>query len=447
MLRFRLRFGRGAKPPFVSVRVEKAKDGRGYRVSAQSAVEAIRYIVKGLLMGPRTFTVTLVVPAPLLKGEARAALRAALPRLVADLRAEIEQRVKEALEKVKGHEVSLFKGQKSFIPGWAITARVLMCPERAQEEFDSWLLHHWSNYIQDKEKEMQQELDEEEDRLFLEGPHFGTLEERAEKILLKLLPEDRFELVEEEGGLGASLARPRRIKWEGIIAPLVQDGAEALRIIEDYQVLRAREIALLTTSPMLPVDLVRALYDGAYLAEVAVNLLNVLGLDWPTRIIGGKLPPVGGVHPLFVILEAARLEAAWGRLMDRLGSEDFDLLRAARKFQRLLGEGLSVEEALEALKGSVRGQDFPAEVALLLTGRLAVEFVGEDEEPLLELDEDTVLRHFQEEALEEALLAWGFKSPEEALEALEALGEDPLAQAFRADVQGRFEAKRIAVGM
>jgi hypothetical protein len=444
MLKFRLRFGGGAKLPFIGLKVEKTKDGRAYRVGYKDSLHAVaNYIVKGLLMGPRVFTITLV--APLLRGEAKAALRAGLPGLVRDLRSKIEGMVKEALEKVEGREVPLFKGQRVYVPGWAITARVLLLPERAQEEFSRWLHSRWLDYLQEVEERENQKLDEEEDRLFLEGPHFGTLEERAEKILLRLLPEDHFELVEEEGGLGASLARARRIMREGIIAPLVRDRAEALRIIEDYQVLKARGI---TSSTALDIDLVRALYDEGYLAEKAVLLLNTLGLDWPTRIIGGKLPPVGGVHPLFVILEAARLEAAWGRLMDRLGSEDFDLLRAARKFQKLLGEGLSIEEALEALKGSVRGQDFPVEVALFLAeGPRLAEFLGEDEEPLLELDEDTLLRQFQEEALEEALLAWGFKSPEEALEALEALGEDPIAQAFKMDVQERFTSKRLAVGM
>jgi hypothetical protein len=447
MIKFRLKFGGEVKPPFVGVRVEKAKDGRAYRVSVRESVlqSVVSYIAKGLLMGPRTFVITLV--APLLKGEARAALRAGLPRLAADLRSEIEQRVKKALEGVKGREVALFKGQKSYVPGWAITARVLLCPERAQEEFDNWARSLQIDYLQEKEEKELRELDEDEDRFFLEGPHFGDIEERAEKILLKLITEeDRFELeLVEEGGLAASLARARRIKREGIIAPLVQNRAEALRVIEDYQVLRARES---TSSTDLNVDLTRAMYDKAYLAEAAVSLLNALGLDWPARILGGKLPPVEGVHPLFVILEAARLEAAWGRLMDRLGSEDFDLLKAARRFQKLLAEGLSVEEALEALKGSVRGEDFPVEVAILLTeGSRRAEFIDdENEEPLL-LDEDNILKEFQQEALEEALLAWGFKSSEEALEALEALGEDPLAQAFKKDVQERFASKRLAVGM
>jgi hypothetical protein len=446
-IKFRLRFGGGAKPPFVGIRVEKTKNGRAYCVSAyQNALQrAAGYIAEGLLMGPRTFVVTLVAPS--LRGEAKTALRAALPKLVADLRSEIEQMVKQLLLEVKGRNVPLFKGQKVYVPGWALTARVLLLPERAQQEFDCWFASQQSEYVEKLEKELEERLEEEDSRLFLEGPHFGDIEERAEEILLRLLPqEDRFELVEEEGGLGASLARARWIKREGIIAPLVRDRSEALRIIEDYEVLRARELASASstslTSSLASVDLLRALYDEGYLAEVATSLLNMVGLEWPTRILGGKLPGISGVHPIFVIIEAARLEASWGQFMDRLQTEDFDLLRAARRFQRLLDEGLSFEEAIERT-------GLPVEAALLLTeGPCLAEYLGEDEEPLLDLDEDIVLRHFQEEALEEAMAAWGFRTSEEALGALEALGDnDPLAQAFKLDVQKRFELKRLAVGM
>jgi hypothetical protein len=442
-IRFRLKFGKGAKAPFVWIRVEKK--GRAYQIfpNPNSLEQAVAFIVGGLLMGLRPFTITLVVPRPLW-GELRAALRSLLPGFVKDLRSEIERKVRQVLEAVKGRQVPLFKGQKTFVPGWALTARVLFLPQKAQEEFDRWLASQQSDYLQRLEKELEEILEEEDSDLFLEGPHFGDIEERAEGIILRFLPQDRFELVAEEGGLGAALERARWIKREGIIAPLVRDRAEALRVIEDYEALRARELASSTSSTSLTsVDLVRALYDEAYLAEKACGLLNAMGLEWPTRILGGKLPSKnGGVHPLFVILEAARLEAAWGRLMDRIGSEDFDLLRAARKFQRLLDEGLSLEEAMEE-------SGLPVEVALLLTeGPRLAEYLGEDEEePFLELDEDVVLRTFQEEALEEAMAAWGFRTSEEALEALEALGEDPLAEAFKVDVQRRFEAKRLAVGM
>ena len=442
-IRFRLRFGQGANAPFVGIRVwkaEEAKEGRrAYRVSAHGLQHAADFIAKGLLfMGPRSFAVTLV--APPLKGEAKAALRAALPKFAADLRLEIERRVRQTLLEVKGREVPLFKGHRVYVPGWALTARVLLTPERAQEEFDRWFANRWSEYVEKLEKELEEEFEEEDSHLFLEGPSFGDIEERAEEIILRFLHQDRFELVEEEGGLGASLARARRIMSEGVIAPLVRDRAEALRVIEDYQVLRAREKLAAQASALTDsVDLLRALYDEGYLAEKACGILRMLGLDWPARILGGKMPGFGGVHPLFVILEAARLEAAWGRLMDRLQTEDLDLLRAARRFQRLLDEGLSFEEALEEAR-------LPVEVGLLLTeGPRIAEYLGEDEEPLL--DEDAVLRAFQEEALEEALEAWGFKTSEEALEALEALGEDPIAQAFKTDVQRRFEAKRLAVGM
>jgi hypothetical protein len=441
-IRFRLRFGQGANAPFVGIRVQKvAKDGRrAYRVSAHGLQHAADFIAKGLLfMGPRSFTVTLV--APLLKGEAKAALRAALPKFVADLRLEIERRVKQFLLEVKGREVPLFKGQRIFVPGWALAARVLLLPEKAQEEFDRWLADQWSDYVQRAEEKLEERLEKEDSDLFLEGPNFGDIEDRAEEILLRLLPQDRFELVPEEGGLGAALERARWVKREGIIAPLVRDRAEALRVVEDYQSLRARELAkdFSSTSPLDSFDLLRSLYDEDYLVEVAAALLNMLGLDWPARILGGKRPEVRGVHPLFFVLQAARLEAAWGRLMDRLGSEDFDLLRAARKFQKLVDEGLSFEEALEKT-------GLPVEAALLLTeGPRLPEYLGEDEEPLP--DEDTILKEFQEEALEEVLLAWGFKTSEEALEALEALGEDPLAEAFKVDVRRRFEAKRLAVGM
>lgn len=390
-------------------------------------------------MGPRTFVVTLL--ARPISGEFKAALRALLPGFVNDLRSEIERRVRQALEEVRGHEVPLFKGQRTFVPGWALTARVLLLPERAQEEFNYWWHHQWLNLLQREEEKETRQLEEEEAALFLEGPHFGDIEERAEKILYKLLQEDRPELVEEEDGLGASLARARWILREGIIAPLVKDRAEALKIIEDYQALRARELSTSSTSTV-DIDLVRALYDEGYLAEAATNLLNVAGLEWPARILGGKLPPAEGVHPLFVIFEAARLEAAWGRLMDRLQTEDLNLLRAARRFQRLLDEGVSFEEAIEK-------SGLPVEAALLLTeGPCLAEYLGEDEEePLLDLDEDVVLKSFQEEALEEAMAAWGFKTFEEALEALEALGDDPIAQAFKLDVQNRFASKRLAVGM
>jgi len=441
-IRFRLRFGQGANAPFVGVRVQKAEGANGrraYRVSAHGLQHAADFIAKGLLfMGPRSFAVTLV--APPLKGEAKAALRAALPKFAADLRSEIERRVKQALEGTAGREVPLFKGHRVYVPGWALTARVLLAPERAQEEFDRWFASQRSEYVQSVEEKLEEELEEEDSHLFLEGPHFGDIEERAEEIILRLLHQDRFELVEEEGGLGASLARARRIMSEGVIAPLIRDRAEALRVIEDYEALRAREKFAGQASGIDSVDLLRALYDQDYLLEVAVSLLNMLGLDWPARILGGKRPEArGGVHPLFFVLEAARLESTWGRLMDRLGSEDFDLLRTARRFQRLLDEGLSFDEAIEKT-------GLPLEVGLLLTeGPRIAEYLGEDEEPLL--DEDAVLRAFQEEALEEALEAWGFRTPEEALEALEALGEDPLAGAFKADVQKRFEAKRLAVGM
>jgi hypothetical protein len=442
-IRFRLKFGKGAKAPFVWIRVEKK--GRAYQIfpNPNSLEQAVAFIVGGLLMGLRPFTITLVVPRPLW-GELRAALRSLLPGFVKDLRSEIERKVRQVLEAVKGRQVPLFKGQKTFVPGWALTARVLFLPQRVQEEFDRWLASQQSDYLQRLEKELEEILEEEDSDLFLEGPHFGDIEERAEGIILRFLPQDdRFELVAEEGGLGAALERARWVKREGIIAPLVRSRAEALRIIEDYEVLRARELASSTSSTSLTsVDLVRALYDEAYLAEKACSLLNMLGLEWPTRIFGGKLPGIGGVHPLFQILEGARLEAAWGRLMDRLGSEDFDLLRAARRFQRLLDEGLSLEEALEET-------GLPVEAALLLTeGPRLAEYLGEDdEEPLLDLDEDTILRGFQEEALEEAMAAWGFRTSQEALEVLEALGGDPLAEAFKADVQRRFEAKRLAVGM
>lgn len=439
MIKFRLRYGNGgAKPPFVGVKVEKAKDGRAYRVSAHEGVlrNVADYIVRGLLMGPRTFTITLV--APVLKGEAKAALRAGLPGLVRDLRSKIEGMVKEAIEKITGREVPLFKGQKVYVPGWAITARVLLLPERAQEEFSRWLHYQWLNFLQREEEAKEKQLEVEEAALFLEGPHFGDIEERAERLLYRLLQEDKPEFVGREWGLGAALARARWILGEGIIAPLIRNRGEALKVIEDYQSIRAREIAS-STLDFGEIDLGRALYERAYLAEAAIKILNAIGLDWPVRIIGGKLPSAEGVHPLFLILEAARLEAAWGRLMDRLRTQDFDLLRAARRFQRLLDEGLSFDEALEKT-------GLPVEVALLLTeGPRLAEYLGEDEEPLM--DEDDILEQFQEEALEEALAAWGFKTPEEALEALEALGEDPLAQAFRVDVQRRFASKRLAVGI
>jgi hypothetical protein len=441
-VKFRLRFGKGAEAPFIWIRLEK-KGKRAYRISPHPSglEQAVAYIVRGLLMGFRSFAVTLL--APPLRGEAKGAFRGLLPNFVAGLRSEIEQRVKQLLLEVKGREVPLFKGHRVYAPGWALTARVLLLPQKSQEEFDCWLASQQSDYLQRVEEELEEKLEEEDSYLFLEGPHFGDIEERAEEILLRLLPQDRFELVAEEGGLGAALERARWVKREGIIAPLVRSRAEALRIIEDYEVLRARELASSTSSTSLTsVDLLRALYDEAYLAEKACGLLNAMGLEWPTRILGGKLPEIGGVHPLFVILEAARLEAAWGRLMDRLQTEDFDLLRAARRFQRLLDEGLSFEEAIEK-------SGLPVEAALFLTeGPRLAEYLGEDEEePLLDLDEDTILRGFQEEALEEAMAAWGFRTSEEALEALEALGGDPLAEAFKADVQRRFEAKRLAVGM
>jgi hypothetical protein len=442
-IKFRLRLGKGkeeVKPPFLHVRLERPKNDY-YRISAyEGALDpVVNYILRGLLMGPRTFVVTLL--ARPISGEFKAALRALLPGFVNDLRSEIERRVRQALEEVRGHEVPLFKGQRTFVPGWALTARVLLLPERAQEEFNYWWHHQWLNLLQREEEKETRQLEEEEAALFLEGPHFGDIEERAEKILYKLLQEDRPELVEEEDGLGASLARARWILREGIIAPLVKDRAEALKIIEDYQALRARELSTSSTSTV-DIDLVRALYDEGYLAEAATNLLNVAGLEWPARILGGKLPPAEGVHPLFVIFEAARLEAAWGRLMDRLQTEDLNLLRAARRFQRLLDEGVSFEEAIEK-------SGLPVEAALLLTeGPCLAEYLGEDEEePLLDLDEDVVLKSFQEEALEEAMAAWGFKTFEEALEALEALGDDPIAQAFKLDVQNRFASKRLAVGM
>ncbi len=448
-IRFRLKFGGRAKAPFVGVRVqaEGAKGRRVYRLYAYGLQYAVDFITEGLLMmGPRSFTVTLVVSHPL-RGEAKAALRGLLPRFAADLRSEIGRRVRQALEEVKGREVPLFKGHRTHVPGWALTARALLVPERVREEFQRWLEFVYLNHIQDQEKRLEEILEEEEADLLLEGPHFGDIEERAEGILLRFLPQrDRFELVPEEGGLGAALERARRIRREGIIAPLVLDRAEALRVIEDYQTLRARELALASSTSFATsfatVDLTRALYDEGYLVGAAMALLEALGLEWPVRLLGGKLPEVKGVHPLFQILEAARLEAGWGRLMDRLGSEDFDLLRAARRFQRLLNEGKPLEEALQET-------GLPVEAALLLTeGPRLAEYLGEDEDPLEEpLDEDAILRAFQEEALEEALLAWGFKTSEEALEALEALGEDPLAEAFKVDVQKRFEAKRLAVGM
>jgi hypothetical protein len=429
---------RAAKPPVVRVMMETA--GKAYRLQALHLDRIARYIAEGLLIkGPHTVVVTL--EAPPLTGKAKAAFRAVLPRFVNDLRSEIEERVRRTLEEIKVHEVPLFKGHRVYVPGWALTARVLLAPEKAQEEFDRWFASQRSEYVEKLEKELEERLEEEDSRLFLEGPHFGDIEERAEEILLRLLHQDRFELVEEEGGLGASLARARRLMSEGVIAPLVRDRAEALRVIEDYEVLRARDLVreASSTTSLDSVDLLQALYDEGYLVEVAVALLNMLGLDWPARILGGKLPGIGGVHPLFVILEAARIETVWGRLMDRLQTQDFDLLRAARRFQRLLDEGLSFDEVLEKT-------GLPVEAALLLTeGPRIAEYLGEDEEPLL--DEDDILEQFQEEALEEALAAWGFKTSEEALEALDALGEDPLAQAFRLDVQTRFQAKRLAVGM
>jgi hypothetical protein len=315
-------------------------------------------------------------------------------------------------------------------------------PEKAQEEFDRWLADQWSDYVQRTEEKLEERLEEEDSRLFLEGPNFGDIEERAEEILLRFLHQGSFELVEGEG-LGASLARARRIMSKGVIAPLIRDRAEALRVVEDYQALRARDLVREVSSTSLDsVDLLRALYDQDYLLEAAAALLNMLGLEWPARILGGKRPEVRGVHPLFFVLEAARLEAVWGRRMDRLQTEDLDLLRAARRFQRLLDEGVSFEEAIEK-------SGLPVEAALLLTeGPCLAEYLGEDEEePLLDLDEDVVLKNFQEEALEEAMAAWGFKTFEEALEALEALGDDPIAQAFKLDVQNRFASKRLAVGM
>lgn len=431
-IKFKLARKKGVKPPVVRVVMEMV--GKAHRLRGLHVDRVSQYIAKGLLIkGPHTVVVTLEAP------RVNGAFRALLPGFVAHLRSEIEGRVRRILEEIKVHEVPVFKGHKVYVPGWALTARVFLLPEKAQEEFDCWLNSVRSNHIQDQEERLEERLEEEDSHLFLEGPHFGDIEERAEEILLRLLPQDRFELV-PDGGLGAALERARWVKREGVIAPLIRDRAEALRVIEDYEALRARGLfreASATTS--LDVDLVRALYDEGYLAEAAVALLNMLGLEWPVRIIGGKLPRIGGVHPLFVVLEAARLEAAWGRLMDRLRTQDFDLLRAARRFQRLLDEGLSFDEALEKT-------GLPVEVALLLTeGPRLAEYLGEDEEPLL--DEDDILEQFQEEALEEALAAWGFKTPEEALEALEALGEDPLAQAFRVDVQRRFASKRLALGI
>jgi hypothetical protein len=442
-IKFKLAHRKGvAKPPVVRVVMETAETVKAYRLRALHLERIAEYIANGLLVkGPHMVVVTL--EAPPLTGRAKGAFRGLLPEFVAYLRSEIERKVKEVLEGIAGREVPLFKGHKVYVPGWALTARVLLAPERAQEEFDRWLDSVRSNHIQDQEERLQERLEEEDSHLFLEGPHFGDIEERAEKILLSLLHQDRFELVPEEGGLGAALERARWVKGEGIIAPFVRGRAEALRIIEDYEVLRARDLVKeLSPTSLDSVDLLRALYDQDYLLEAALALLNMLGLDWPVRVVGGKLPRIGGVHPLFEILEAARLEAAWERLMDRLGSEDFDLLRAARRFQRLLEEGRSLEEAIEET-------GLPVEAALLLTeGPRLAEYLGEDEEePLLDLDEDTVLKAFQEEALEEALAAWGFRTSEEALEALEALGDDPLAEAFKLDVQRRFASKRLAVGM
>jgi hypothetical protein len=433
-IKFKLARKKGVKPPVVRVVMEMV--GKAHRLRGLYVDRVSQYIAKGLLIkGPHTVVVTLEAP------RVNGAFRALLPGFVAHLRSEIEGRVRRILEEIKVHEVPLFKGHKVYVPGWALTARVFLLPEKAQEEFDCWLNSVRSNHIQDQEERLEEGLEEEDSHLFLEGLHFGDIEERAEEILLRLLPQDRFELVPHDGGLGAALERARWVKREGVIAPLIRDRAEALRVIEDYEVLRARGLfrEASSTTSLDSVDLLRALYDQDYLLEAAVGLLKMLGLEWPARILGGRRPEVTGIHPLFFVLEAARLEAAWGRLMDRLGSEDFDLLRAARRFQRLLDEGLSYDEALEKT-------GLPVEVALLLTeGPRLAEYLGEDEEPLL--DEDDILEQFQEEALEEALAAWGFKTSEEALEALETLGDDPIAQAFKFDVQTRFASKRLAVGM
>jgi hypothetical protein len=193
-IKFKLAHRKGvAKPPVVRLKVEAA--GKAYRLRALHLEDVARYIADGLLIkGPHTVVVTLEAP-PL--SMPKGAFRALLPSFATHLRSEIERRVRQALEEVRGRQVPLFKGQKTFVPGWALTARVLLLPERAQEEFDRWFANQRSEYVEKLEKELEEKLGEEESHLFLEGPHFGTIEERAEEIILRLLPQDRFELVEE----------------------------------------------------------------------------------------------------------------------------------------------------------------------------------------------------------------------------------------------------------
>lgn len=392
MIKFALARGSNPKPPFVFVQPGKGLQGlKGFAQAVAYLVQ--RWVITGVISGK----ITLVYPNNDLKYVPRFHA-AAVARWV---RWAVMHEAQRYLAALPPRSVELWEGHKVAVPPFAVTARVLLLADTCQREFNQW----WANFVAHHQPERVKEALDRQDALLrqsywekwgdlppkpeAEGPHFGTLEEYTEVYL---------------PGLEAPTARQLhdlRLQAEEILERRWAALKEELR--------RGEAPAESTEAP----DLHRCLWDAEYLAEQAVRMLRLAGLDLPAQF---TVKSHGGVHPLWAILQGAQIEAQWGSLAARLETSDKAVLMAARRFQRLRDEGLTFEEALEK-------SGCPLEAAK----RLELgdyHLLDNEEDPDVAAEEDK-----QRIALEETLEAWGL-TIEEAL-ALEGEAAKAFAESVR----------------
>lgn len=399
MIKFTLARGGNPKPPFLVVQPGKGLHHlKGFTQAV--AYLAQRWVVTGVIGGK----ITLLYPH---YNSGKYAPRFHAAAVVRWVRWAVMHEAHRNLAVLPTRSVELWEGHKVAVPPFAVTARVLLLPETSQKEFREWwegfVALHWPDRVgealRQREALLRQSYWERWGDLppkpEAEGPHFGTLEEHTGVYLSGLEAPTAQQL--HDLRLRAEEIVERR--WAALKEELY--GAEAPE-----------------ASPEAP-DLHRCLFDAEYLAEQAAKVLRLAGLDFPVQFtVKGK--GVGGVHPLWAILQGARIEDRWAALAARLETSNKTVLMAARRFQRLRNEGISFEEALEQ-------SGCPFEAAQRL--EVGDYYLLDNEEDVDVAEEPDP----QKAALRATLEAWGM-TLEEAL-ALE--GE--AAEAFAASVRLAYE--------
>lgn len=394
-IKFVLARGGKPKPPFLVV--QPGGGPQGLKGFAQAVAYLVRrWVITGVISGK----ITLVYP-----NNDKYVPRFHAKAVAQWVRWAVMHEAQRHLAVIPARSVELWEGHKEVaVPPFAVTARVLLLPETCQKEFREW----WKDFVALHQPERTKEALRREDALLrqaywerwgdlppkpeAEGPHFGTLEEHTEVALLGLDPNARqLEVLR----LHAEEILERR--WAALKEELRRDEAPAES----------------TEAP----DLHRCLWDAEYLAEQAVRLLRLAGLDLPVQF---TVKAYGGVHPLWAILQGAQIEAQWGALAARLETSDKAVLMAARRFQRLRNEGIAFEEALEQ-------SGCPFEAAQRL--ELGDYYLLDNEEDVDVAEE----RDGQQLALRETLEAWGLTLEE----ALALVGE--AAEAFAQSVRLAYE--------